>query len=424
MTRPSKSTLNKHSKTCALVLEGNQVKARLIAERLETKVPVHVDWLRFTCMLRNTPAPSDDILFPPPVQSTLERPLSRHEEEHGSYEKQRFARFMRKLQEVPDADFAPSAQAAELAMRVTQALGDGFTVNPELKKGHDFYKSRWSIERNGEEVGWVGFGASGDSPRQQAQKQTLHVNLYGSACTFASPSWRCAMADLIEDAKGTLTRCDLALDFFDGIAGGMDRIKADYETGLMDSGGKRLKCNMVGDWMNGKSRSFYIGSKEVGKQTNIYEKGHQLFGDKDATGWQRIELRLGNKARVLDVDMLRRPADFFAEASPWHLSMLREADACIELESASLACDPRLAAQTIEAEVTRNKRWVRDVAGPSLALTFLYMDVEEFAAIAENANLPGRLRRFSREEIKRVYASARNRVLNKAASAGHAFAQA
>lgn len=410
MTRPSKSKLNKHSQTCSLVLEGNQVKVRLIAERIETGVPIHIDWLRFTCLLRNAPMPSADVLFPPPVVSTLECPLSEFEEEFGSYEKQRFARFMRKLQQVPDVDFSPSAQAAQLATSVAEKLGQEFSVAPEIRKGHDFYKSRWSIERNGEECGWVGFGASGDGPRQQSQKLTMHVNLYGTACTFADPQWRFRMADLIDDVKGVLTRCDLALDFFEGISGGMDRIKTDYETGLMDSGGRRPKCNMVGDWCNHKARSFYIGSKEVGKQTNIYEKGHQLFGEKDASGWMRAELRLGNKARVLDVNMLRRPQDYFFEAGAWHAALLREAEANIQLEAASLACDGRLAAETIEAEVTRNKRWIRDVAGPSLALMFTLMDGEEFAAIVEGASLPGRLRRFSRDEIKSVYQRATKRV--------------
>lgn len=421
MTFPKNSKLNKLNKACSLVLEGNQVKVRLIAERIETRVLVHIDWLRFTCQVRNAPMPPVDVLFPPPVQSTLERPLSEHEEQYGTYEAQRFARFMHKLQQVPDEDFAPSAQAAELALRVVDALGEGFNVSSEVRKGHDFYKSRWSIERNGEEVGWVGFGASGDGPRQQAQKRTLHVNLYGTACTFAKPQWRDEMADLVESVNGVVTRCDLALDFFDGISGGMERIKADYESGLMDSGGRRLKCNMVGDWSNGKSRSFYIGSKEVGKQTNIYEKGHQLFGEKDASGWMRAELRLGNKARVLDVDMLRRPADFFAEASPWHAALLREADEQIELSPASLACNGRLAAETIEAEVTRNKRWVRDVAGPSLALMFALMDYDEFEAIVQGASLPGRLRRFSRDEIARVYQRATKRVF-KGADAGHVIA--
>ena len=62
---------------------------------------------------------------------------------------------------------------------------------------------------------------------------------------------------------------------------------------------------MVGDWANGHARSFYIGSKEAGKQTNIYEKGDQLFGVETGSKWLRIELRYGNKLRVLSPEMLR-----------------------------------------------------------------------------------------------------------------------
>lgn len=421
MTRPSRSVLNKHSKTCALVLEGSEVKARLLAERTETKTPVHVDWVRFTCQLRNAPAPDAEILFPSPAFSTVENPLSRYEEENGTYERLAFARLMRKLHELPDADFSPAAQAMQLAQQVCEVLGQGFTVSTELRKGHDFYKHRWSIERNAVECGWVGFLACGESPRQQSQSKTLHVNLYGSACTFAKYGWREALADVIDETRGVMTRCDLALDFFDGLSGGMKRVESDYLSGLCDVMGKRPKCNMVGDWCNGKSRSFYIGSKEAGKQTNLYEKGHQLFGEKDASGWIRAELRYGNKLRVLSSDMLRRPQDFFAGASDWHAALLREADAIAVPEPVS--CEPRLAAETIEAEVTKNVRWLRDVAAPSLSLAFQYLGENSFLEMVTGQNLPGRLRRFSRTEIKRAYGNAHRRV-SKAACAGHAFAQA
>lgn len=423
MTRPARSLLNKHSKTCSLVLEGSEVKARLIAERVETKTPVHVDWLRFTCLLRNAPTPPAEVLFPEPVVSTLENPLSRHEEENGSYEKQRFALFMRRLSAIPDPDFSPSAQAFMLASRVACILGDDFLVCHELRKGHDFYKHRWSIERNGVEVGWVGFLASGESPRQQAQAKTIHVNLYGSACTFARHGWRDCLADLVDDVAGVITRCDLALDFFDGLDGGMKRVKADYENGLCDVMGKRPKCNMVGNWtdgpVEGKGRSFYIGSKEAGKQTNLYEKGHQLFGETDATGWIRAELRYGNKMRVLNTDMLRRPADYFAGASDWHAALLREAEA--QATPQAVPCEKQLAAQTVEAEVARVVRWAHSTAGQTLALFFKYCTTEQFAAVVEARALPGRLRRFSHHEIASAFKGAANRVL-KAASAGHAFA--
>ncbi|MGB6101703.1 MAG: replication initiation factor domain-containing protein [Comamonas sp.] len=420
MTRPARSTLNRHAGTCSLVLDGNQIKARLIAERFETKVPVHVDWLRFTCLLRNVPAPDPELLNPVGHQSDVE-PLSEFEMENGTVEQRAFARFLRMLQRLPDADYAPAVQARELAQSVVNCLGKGFTVNPEIRKGYDFYRHRLSIERGGEECGWVGFLSSSESPRQQAQSKTLHVNLYGSACTFAQSGWRESLAFVIEGVEGSITRCDLALDFFDGLRGGMLRVKADYEAGLCDVGGKRPKCNMVGDWCAGHSRSFYIGSKEAGKQTNVYEKGHQLFGEKDATGWTRIELRYGNKLRVLNPDMLRRPADYFAGASDWHASMLREAQAVAS--PTPVLCERKLAEQTVEAEVTRNLRWIRDVAAPSLALAFRYLKENTFLDLVTGQGLPGRLRRFTRDEVQNAYGAAFTRT-KKAASAGHAFATA
>ncbi|MDE2429956.1 MAG: replication initiation factor domain-containing protein [Burkholderiales bacterium] len=416
MTRPARSVLNKHSKTCALVLEGSEVKARLLAERIETLAPVHVDWVRFTCILRNAPLPGVETLFPAPSKDVEDEPQSLHERSERGI---RLMRLRKLLSKLPQSDFSPSAQAMELAERVCETLGDDFVIYPEIRKGHDFYKHRWSIERNGVEVGWVGFLASGDSPRQQAQSRTMHVNLYGTACTFARHGWRDHLANVIDEVSGVITRCDLALDFFEGLSGGMERVKFDYENGLCDVGGKRPKCNMVGDWCNHKSRSFYIGSKEAGKQTNVYEKGHQLFGEKDASGWMRAELRWGNKLRVLSSDMLRRPQDFFAGASDWHAQLLREAEAKFIPESVSQ--EIRLAAETIEAEVTKNVRWLRDVAAPSLALAFQYLGENMFLELVENQGVPGRLRRFSRDEIKHAYGNAHRRT-SKAASIGHAFA--
>lgn len=54
MTRPRKTDL---------VLDGNEVKLRLTAERRETGTPVHVDWVRFTVQLKNAPIPDVETLF-------------------------------------------------------------------------------------------------------------------------------------------------------------------------------------------------------------------------------------------------------------------------------------------------------------------------------------------------------------------------
>lgn len=372
-----------------LVMDGSEVKLRLIAERTSHKTPVHVDWVRFTTQLRNAPAPSVDLLFPNTVSVW-----------DNDYRK---ALMQKTLRDIPDADWLPSAQALDLANEVANALGKEFTVNPELRKGHDFYKFRWSIERNGAECGWVGFLSSGDSPRQTAQASTIHANIYGAACTFAEHGWNHRIADIVDAHDAKLTRADLALDFFDGIPGGMEKIKADFEAGLCNSNGKRLKCNMIGDWsaMPRDGRSFYFGSKEAGKQTNVYEKGHQLFGFDAGTNWMRVELRYGNKLRVLSVEMLRRPADFFAGASDWHELILAQADAIVQPEP--VKTKSKLAIQTVEAEVTRSLRWAITTAGPSLAMLFKHATDNQFMEVVTDKLLPGRLRNFSQTEIGNAF---------------------
>lgn len=229
MTRPSKNDL---------VLDGNEVKLRLKAERANTQQAVHVDWVRFTCNLRSAPIPSVDDLFP-------RKNGVRWADEIGNMEQ-----LARVLRDLPDNDFAASAQAKTLAEQACEALGPDFSVYPEVRKGHDFYRFRWSIVRNGQECGWVGYLSSGDSPRQHAQAKTIHCNLYGTACTFAQHGFNDRLAAIVEATNATLTRIDLALDFFDGFTGGMERIKADYMAGLMDVNGRRPGCNLVGDWCN------------------------------------------------------------------------------------------------------------------------------------------------------------------------------
>lgn len=375
MTRPTKSLL---------VLDGSEVKLKLLAERQASKSVVHIDWVRFTVLRRNVPALSAKVLF--------------HPDTNIWDEGLRMSRLNEVLREIPDCDFTASAQAYDLAAEAAVCLGAGYAVNPEIKKGHDFYRFRWCIERNGVECGWVGFLASGDSPRQTSQSGTIHCNLFGAACTFAAFGWNDRLASMVEARDGVLTRCDLALDFFDGLPGGIESIKADYMAGLCDVGGKRLKCNMVGDWCNGQERSFYFGSKEAGKQTNAYEKGDQLFGAASNSEWLRVELRYGNKLRVLSADMLRRPSDFFAGASPWHALMLLRADAIAEPEKVKTT--GRLPLETVKAECVRSVRWFLNTAMPTVATLFRLGGDSVIDLLALDAR-PGRLSKFSLSEISK-----------------------
>lgn len=384
-----------------LVLEGNQVKARLLADRTAYKTPVHVDWLRFTIPYKKAPTPTADDLFClplPPASVLAELPQAQRESMTA-----RTA-----VKELPPDEVFHGSVAKTVADDVCNMLGPDFFVSSELKRGQDFYKYRWSITRGGAEVGWVGFLASSDSKKQAAQNDTIHVNLHGAACTFAVHSWRQQMAEYIDRHDAKITRVDLALDFFDGIKGGMLRIKSDYEAGIMDVLGQRPKCNMIGPWVDGgRGRSFYLGSREAGKQTNVYEKGVQLFGEKDATNWERIELRYGNKLRVISSDVLTRPADFFAGASPWHLAMLAE-------NSKRTASKPRKfadrrkaqAVQTVKAEVVRVFRWLRDVAGPSISFAFQHLPDLQLVDLTHSHKLPGRLERFQQSDLVQGVADA------------------
>jgi phage replication initiation protein len=375
----------------ALEVDGDTVRLRLTAERRISKTPVHVDWVRFTVLRRNVDALDIDTLFPLPKTEVLE--LTQVEMELAITAKRL------PLDDLQgEDDFAASHEAMELAIEVSAALGKQFSVFPEPKKGMDFYKYRYSIELNGAECGWVGFLAASNSPHQAAQSKSLHVNIHGMACTFADTGWRDKIADICDDLQGKMTRVDLALDFFDGLNGGIEAINQDYKDGLCNVGGRKLKCNLVGDWNNGHDRSLYIGSRDSGKITNIYEKGDQLYGEKFNSEWLRIELRYGNQVRVLCSDMLRRPADFFMGASDWHMSILLLSDAIAIPEP--VARNARLPIESVKAEVSRSLKWLHSTAAASLAVAFEYLGVEDFVSIVTNQKLPGRLSKFSREAIQ------------------------
>jgi len=205
-----------------LVLDGSEVKLRLQAERIKSGSVVHVDWLRFTVFLRNhvpTFAPLvDDTLasVPHPLQATFRDMPKRLQEEKIAALLAQFSK-----DDPERKDFGILCQALDVAREVCQALGADFQVCGEVKQGRDFYKHRWPIERHGFECGWVGFGASNESPKQGqdgSQAGTIHVNLFGHAMTFADSGAPSRLADMVDMHQGRITRCDLALDFFNGMS--------------------------------------------------------------------------------------------------------------------------------------------------------------------------------------------------------------
>lgn len=388
------------------VMDGQKIKLRLQQRRAENGSHVSIDWLRFTVDVKS----NLDYIFPPDLDAAKrwhklnadtffhELHISRHSEFHA-------------------------VQAKDLADNVCEILGPDYYVDACIKKGHDFYKYRASIMREGHECGWVGFLASSENEKQKKQENTLHVNLYGHACTFAKTGWELEMKKLIDWRAARITRCDLALDIFESEGDLLERTYSDYQNGLMNVRGVRPKVNMLGNWTSHDtgSRSFYVGSKKAGKQTNIYEKGHQLFGQESGSTWVRVELRWGNQLRVLSSELLSRPADFFAGASDWHANILREQAQKALIAPEPIKCTPRLQIETVQAEIHRNVKWLFDVAAPSIAKAFEYAG-DSFLELVIGKEKPGRLKKFNEKEIRREYQTVFSRIAGACNSASMATA--
>lgn len=401
------------SKTNALVIDGGEVKFRLEAEREASTDLVHIDWLRFTVLLRNV-VPTFDTLpdFRPGANSKFERYVNSVEfgsEKYDCASAPVQAIVIRRAVEVIEQDHTDPqfsgacSQAFDLAREVAQVLGKDFVVNTQLKPGQDFYKYRISIDRVGHECAWVGFLAAGNGKAKAAQDQSLHVNIQGHGCTFAQLGWREKMADVIDMHRGKITRADLAVDYFDGLGFDFAQLLEDYRADLFKVRGKNPACSLAGDWANRSARSMYVGSRQSGKITNIYEKGDALFGVKAESPWVRIELRYGDQLRVLPTDILRKPDSFFAGASEWHEVMLHAAGS-YRMPS-PVPCHKKLEQQTVIAEVTRNLRWLRDSAKATVIAALTFMDYATLLQFIDPDQklLPGRLKKFSKAELTAAY---------------------
>jgi phage replication initiation protein len=379
-----------------LVFEGSRIKVRCEERRVEVGSVCVPDQVRFTVdRVHVRVAPLE------PINST-----SIWDE---GYRLRKFKEVLDELRAKSSDEAQALEQANFLANEVAAALGEQFKVG-EITKGHDFYKHRIPLLLNEQEVASVMCWSSSNSPRQQGQRDTINVYIHGVACTFAVPGWEKRVHAIGASKGARLTAIHLAVDFFDGLPGGLEGVYQEYRNGFWDHLGKRPNVDDVG-WLKGHSRSLYFGSKEAGKQTNWYEKGDQLFGHEEAAQrgvkWLRCELRFGNKLRYLDWDMLLRPADFFAGASAAHESYLLMAQrlvGCDEVAQAqNLPCNRRDAPMAIEAECARVVRWMRSTAGAAFSTLIRYMKQEQLVSILDEGGIPRRLRKFSSIQIASAF---------------------
>jgi len=147
---------------------------------------------------------------------------------------------------------------------------------------------------------------------------TVFVDLPGDACARVR-DWT-MVRWWLETNHGWQTRVDLAYDDFEGVHN-IDEAVERYRSGEFIAGGRppRIKC--IGNWIDEGGdqygRTLEIGKRGNGKQLVVYEKGRQLRPDLvPSDPWVRWECRFGNKDRVLPLDMVTRPREYFARAYP------------------------------------------------------------------------------------------------------------
>jgi phage replication initiation protein len=379
-----------------LVFDAGVVKAQCEERRVNLRGVCILDWIRYTVQ-------ASAVVLPIPFAHV---PTLFGADRYHPFWLADIARLLESMRDESGEEAAAIEKAFYVANEVCDALGPRFRLGA-LAKGHDFYKHRIPLVLNDEEVGAVMCWSSSDGYRQRGQRDTINVNLHGAACTFGDYGWEKRIYHMGKRYFAVLTTVHLAVDFFDGIPGGMERVHADYLSGVWDHLGKRPKIGDI-NWLQGHSRSLYFGAKNCGKQTNIYEKGDQLYGADEARErgikWTRAELRLGNKLRILDWDILLRPSDFFAGASEAHhaylLMAVDQAGEIADVSPQNLPCNRPDALMQVEAEAARVVRWVRQTAGASLATLFNYLSDADLGSVIEEAGVPRRLKRFSPAQLK------------------------
>jgi phage replication initiation protein len=89
--------------------------------------------------------------------------------------------------------------------------------------------------------------------------------------------------------------------------------------GLFNAGGRNPQTRVAGDWLfKTQGRTLYLGSREAGKLTRIYEKGKQVGGRVSQIfhRWTRIEVEILGKNRVIPWRALIFPGQYLAAVYP------------------------------------------------------------------------------------------------------------
>lgn len=363
------------------ILDGRNIKLTLEQVRGQDGSLVRIDWLRFTlpldAVLRESDALPSDLSFLD-LMDKRSRDL------------------VRQARAVDTEHVYTGAMAvAQAGARALLRILPGFELGPVEDRGMDYYLARCPILHEGKTVGHVLAGG-----KSSHQASTVHFNLHGEACLYVSHEKWQPVREWIKAGNGHITRIDLACDVFSG-----DRIEAvrdAYLSGEFDVMGKRPSQTEHGSWTSGHSRTFQVGKRQTGKCMRAYEKGDEQFGPEENDPWVRYEVEVRNSARVIDAEILARPADFFAGAYPFCEALLSRLGQ--DAEAKRIKTATRLVEVTAEANVTRLVRWWDRTCAPAFnALLKFPGEALERVAERNTHRMPARLAGFTPEAIRDAF---------------------
>lgn len=246
----------------------------------------------------------------------------------------------------------------------------GFVVGVD-RPGRDYYEFTTTIDNEwGHEVASVSAGG-------ESQRGSICFTIKGEGCTHARQGWEKRVHDYFEEFLPTITRIDLAKDFFNGEVCIAELVGL-YECHEFSYRNRFPKYLQHGCWIDfegrasnlveregqgvpvfgmgggGHSRTFQVGKRESGKVFRGYEKGHQ-YGMMDSP-WLRCEVEWRNVNRVIPWGAIVSPAEYFAGAYPaMHVISNRE-----------VATKIATATKVGEASAVRFIGWIKRVVAPSL----------------------------------------------------------
>jgi phage replication initiation protein len=282
---------------------------------------------------------------------------------------------------LPD-DTDASNLARLMALHFATLLG--FTLG-EDRPGRDYYDHTTTINNaNGYEVASVSAGGEG-------QRGSVCFTLKGEGCTNAMPGWEQRVFSAFNPLHPKVTRIDLARDFYDGEVT-VEQMVAAYRDHAFSYQNRKPKCNNIGDWENGNSRTFQVGKRESGKLCRGYEKDHQ-FGIMDGK-WFRVEAELRAVNRVIPWDALVNTAQYFAGAYEF-CHWVCNHEAAVRIPTAT-----KVAANGVQAAVN----WLRRVVAPTLVQIAGHMPdfdwLEDLVLAERHRPMPKSLRGFQPHNVK------------------------